>query len=75
MFYYKTAGYIVLSAAILTATACGSSGAKPDAGLAGTANPSSSSSPHLILKNLTIIGMLYEHIINMYQCILLILDS
>ena len=44
MFYYKIVGYIFLSAVIAAATACGSSSAKPDAGLAGAANPSSSSS-------------------------------
>ena len=43
MFYYKIVGYIFLSAVIAAATACGSSSAKPDAGLAGAANPSSSS--------------------------------
>jgi peptidoglycan-associated lipoprotein len=44
MFYYKIVGYIFLSAVIAAATACGSSSAKPDAGLAGAANPSSASS-------------------------------
>jgi peptidoglycan-associated lipoprotein len=44
MFYYKFVGYIFLSAVIAAATACGSSSAKPDDGLAGAANPSSSSS-------------------------------
>ena len=44
MFYYKIVGYIFLSAVIAAATACGSSSAKPDAGLAGATNPSSSSS-------------------------------
>jgi len=44
MFYYEIVGYIFLSAVIAAATACGSSSAKPDAGLAGAANSSSSSS-------------------------------
>jgi peptidoglycan-associated lipoprotein len=44
MFYYKIVGYISLTAVIAAATACGSSSAKPDTGLAGTANPSSSAS-------------------------------
>jgi peptidoglycan-associated lipoprotein len=44
VFYYKTAGYIFLSAAIISATACGSSSAKPDLGSTGTATSEASNS-------------------------------
>ncbi len=44
MFYFKIAGYIFLSAAIVSATACGSSSAKPDTVSAGTATSVESSS-------------------------------
>jgi peptidoglycan-associated lipoprotein len=44
MFYYKIAGYIFLSAAIVSATSCGSSSAKPDVVSGGAATTEASNS-------------------------------